>query len=95
MLEVFLCCYCMFLYCVSPMIVDRICWILVHLFLYCIELEAEHVDGGEFNVKDLLNMKEFTNAYALLWSCCCCSPRRESRDDVWRRGGAWCAAATR
>jgi hypothetical protein len=44
------------------MIVDRICWILVHLFLYCIELEAEHVDD-EFNVKELLNMKEFTNAY--------------------------------
>jgi hypothetical protein len=33
------------------------------LVLYCIELEAEHVDGGEFNVKELLNMKEFTNAY--------------------------------
>ncbi|OQU90701.1 hypothetical protein SORBI_3001G030800 [Sorghum bicolor] len=28
-----------------------------------VELEAEHVDGGEFNVEELLNMEEFTNAY--------------------------------
>jgi hypothetical protein len=62
-----------------------------------IELEAEHVDGGKFNIWELLNMKEFTNAYpadALLWSRCC-PPRRESCDDVQRRGRAWCAAATR
>jgi hypothetical protein len=43
-----------------------------------IELEAEHVDGGKFNVEELLNMLEFTNAYpdnALLWSRCCCPPK--------------------
>jgi len=28
-----------------------------------VELEAEHVDGGEFNVEELLNMEEFTNGY--------------------------------
>jgi hypothetical protein len=63
-----------------------------------IELEAEHVDGGKFNVNELFNMLEFTNAYpddALLWSHCCCPPRRESCDDVQRQGGAWCVAATR
>jgi hypothetical protein len=40
-----------------------------------IELEVEHVDGGKFNVEELLNMKEFTDAYpgdALLCSRCCC-----------------------
>jgi hypothetical protein len=43
-----------------------------------IELEAEHVDSGKFNVEESLNMKEFTNDYpgdAWLWSHCCCPPK--------------------
>jgi len=34
-----------------------------------VELEAEHVDGGEFNVEELLNTEGFTNAYPMMMPC--------------------------
>jgi hypothetical protein len=52
-----------------------------------IELEAEHVDDGKFNVEELLNMKEFTNAYPAMpcyGHAVVVPPRRESCDDVRR-----------
>jgi hypothetical protein len=52
-----------------------------------VELEAEHVDGGEFNVKELLNMEEFTNAYPTTTMTCYVHDGPQGVDDPAMFGG--------
>jgi hypothetical protein len=50
-------------------------------------LEAEHADGGEFNVEELLNMEEFTNAYPTTTMPCYVHGGPQGMDDHAMVGG--------